>query len=79
MDGTNVYDSENGNNFHELRDEDYLLSARDLCVEYSFNSGKRLALNGLTFHIKKGERVALLGNLKISSAVFFDVHTLKIT
>jgi hypothetical protein len=46
---------------HDLKDEDCLLKAKDLCVEYSFNFNKRLALNGLTFHIKRGERVALLG------------------
>ena len=42
---------------------DDIVKARDLFVEYSFGSKRKIALNGLNFEIKKGERVALLGVL----------------
>ena len=41
--------------------DDVLIDADDLCVEYSSGSARKMALNGLTFQMKKGERVALLG------------------
>jgi hypothetical protein len=41
--------------------DDVLVEADDLCVEYSSGSARKMALNGLTFQMKKGERVALLG------------------
>ena len=41
--------------------DDVLIDADDLCVEYTSGSARKMALNGLTFQMKKGERVALLG------------------
>lgn len=47
--------------------DDILVEAEDLCVEYSSGSARKMALNGLTFQMKKGERVALLGGWRVHS------------
>ena len=48
--------------------DDVLIDADDLCVEYTSGSARKMALNGLTFQMKKGERVALLGELQPQAA-----------
>ena len=47
--------------------QDHLVKADDLFVEYAYGSKRKMALNGLAFEIKKGERVALLGEATNSS------------
>jgi hypothetical protein len=46
---------------HAEEEYDHLVKADDLFVEYAYGSKRKMALNGLAFEIKKGERVALLG------------------
>ena len=57
-------DHDTNNDFYSERkgpSSDDIVEARGLFVEYSFGSKRKIALNGLDFEIKKGERVALLG------------------
>ena len=61
---TNLYSTSTTDNTTDTdTDCENILKAKDLFVEYSFGAKRKMALNGLNFQVKKGERVALLGKI----------------
>jgi hypothetical protein len=71
-------DSINNDALYTEEEYDLLVKADDLFVEYAYGSKRKMALQGLAFEIKKGERVALLGSVTAPSFLLRVVMSLSV-